>query len=268
MYLGNKVKGFKKFLSNLYLQSSLQLNQKVQASGFMQLNPLKAPLNDTSLITKSSVFVNSFSFNKLDPKWGFDISNNQNTSKALLTYGYQTQSTRGWNLRTRWNLSKSFLLTSTWKKGNNYLFTSSTNFDSSNYSVNQYSVEPDLSYTQKANLRITVGYLYTAKKNDPAYGGESYYSGALNTDAKYNLVSSTSLEAKFTYSGIHYTGNTNSTVSYIMLDGLLPGNNYLWDLDITKKLGSNLELSIQYEGRKPGEGGIINTGRASLRAIL
>ena len=53
-----------------------------------------------------------------------------------------------------------------------------------------------------------------------------------------------------------------------MLDGLLPGRNFLWNLDITKKLGGNLELGIQYEGRKPGEGNTIHTGRASLRAIL
>src|SRR5665213_1661775 len=147
MLLGNKAKGFKKLLSNLFLQTSLQLNQKQQAGGFVQMNPFKAPLSDTSLITRSSVLVNSFSVNKLNPKWGFDVSNNQNTSKALLTYGYQTQSIKEWNLRTRWNLSRSFLFTSQWKKGNNFLLTNTKNFDNSNYNVNQYSMEPDISYT-------------------------------------------------------------------------------------------------------------------------
>jgi hypothetical protein len=268
MLLGSKAKGFKKLISNLFLQTSLQLNQKEQASGFIQMNPFKAPLGDTSLITRTSVWVNSFSFNKMNPKWGFDISNNRNTSKSLLTYGYQTQSLKEWNLRTRWNLSRSFLITSILKKGEDYLFTSSSNFDNSNYDVNRYSLEPDISYTRRANFRITVGYQYTAKKNADIYGGETYYSGSLNTDAKYNLVQSTSLQAKFTYNGIRYSGNTNSTVSYVMLDGLLPGKNYLWNLDLTKKLGNNLELSIEYEGRKPGEGHTIHTGRASLRAIL
>ena len=65
-----------------------------------------------------------------------------------------------------------------------------------------------------------------------------------------------------------YTGAANSTVSYIMLDALLPGKNFLWSMDLTKRLGNNLELNFQYEGRKPGETRTIHTGRASLRALL
>ena len=154
----------------------------------------------------------------------------------------------------RWNISRSFLLNALFKKGTNLLFTNSKNFDNSNYNVKQYSIEPDLSYTRKANLRITLGYKYNHKYNDPADGGDKYNAGSINVDTKYNLVTNTSLQAKFTYTNISYTGNTNSTVSYIILDGLLPGKNYLWNLDFTKKLGNNLELSIQYDGRKPGEG--------------
>jgi hypothetical protein len=79
--------------------------------------------------------------------------------------------------------------------------------------------------------------------------------------------------AKFTYTDISFYGkngstSTSSPVSYVILDGLLPGKNYLWSLDITKKLGGNLEVGVQYEGRKPGEGPTVHTGRASLRAIL
>ncbi len=268
MLLGGHAKGWKKIWSNIYLQSSLQLTQKEQAVGFIELNPFKEPLNDTALITRNSVFSNSFSFNKLNAKWGFDLSNNRNSSKALLTYGYQTQSLQDWNLRTRWNISRSFLFTSIFRTGTTSLLTNSKNFDNSNYDVSQYSLEPSVSFTRKANFRLTMGYRYANKKNVEAYGGETYYSGGLNTEAKYNLVQSTSIQARLTYADIHYTGNTNSTVSYTILDGLLPGKNYLWGLDLTKKLGNNLELNIQYEGRKPGEGHVIHTGRASLRAIL
>ena len=53
-----------------------------------------------------------------------------------------------------------------------------------------------------------------------------------------------------------------------MLDGLATGNNILWTLDFTKRLINNLELTFSYDGRKPGEAKVINTGRASLRALL
>ncbi len=267
-FINPKSKGMKKLLSNIYLQSSLQLNQKEQANGFVQLNPFHAPLTDTSLITRTAIFVNSFSFNKANPKWGFDINNSRNSNKSLLTYGYQTQTLNQWNLRTRVSISKSFLFNTTLTKGINELVTTSKNFDNSNYSLDQYSVEPDISYTRKSNLRITVGYKYNDKKNAPEYGGEKYYSHSVNSDIKFNILQNTSLLGKFTYTDISYNGNANSTVSYVILDGLLPGKNYLWNIDFTKKLGANLELSMQYEGRKPGEGRVVHTGRASLRAIL
>lgn len=269
-----KSTGFKKFLTRLSFQSSLQRSQKEQAQGFVQLNPFKAPLNDTSLITQTSVFVNTFSFNKSSAKFGFDISNSNNGGKTFLTYGYETRLLKEWSLRTRWNLSKAFAVNTTLKQGTNQLFSSSQDFDSSNYNLRQYSLEPDLTYTRGANFRIMVGYKYSSKDNPSNLGGERYSSNALNSEFKYNILQSTSIQATFTYSNILYsainggTPDPNSSVGYVILDGLVPGKNYLWGLNFTKKLGNNLELTIQYEGRKPGEAMTVHTGRASLRALL
>ncbi len=152
------------------------------------------------------------------------------------------------------------------------MISSSKNFDNSNYDIDQYSMEPTLTLTRKANLRLMIGYKFSNKLNSPDYGGDKYSSNTINTEFKYNILQSTSLQAKFTYSNISYTTNsssgTNSPVAYIILDGLVPGKNYLWNVDLTKKLGSNLELNLQYEGRKPGDTRTIHTGRASLRALL
>jgi len=269
-----KSKGLLKVISRSTFQSSLQLTQKEQANGFVQLNPLrKTTLTDTSLITKTMIFTNTFSFNKTSAKWGFDLTNAQNAGKTLLTYGYESKSLKEWTLRTRLNLSRFLIFNTTLKEGVNQLSSSSSDIDSSNYSLMQYSVEPDITYTRKSNLRMMIGYNISNKSNSPLYGGQQFSSGSINSEVKFNILQSTSLLAKFTYTNISFTGknatvNYSSPVSYTILNGLLPGKNYLWSIDLTKKLGGNLELGLQYEGRKPSEGPTVNTGRASLRAIL
>ena len=262
-----------KLLARVILQSSMQLTQKQQARGFVQLNPFKSPLDDTSLITRTIILVNTFSFNRTDPHWGIDISNTRNGTKTLLTYGYEARQLTEWMARGRLNISRIIVFNATLRQGTNQLNNSGSNFDSSNYHLRQFSLEPNLTFTHGANFRIGMGYKISYKTNDPGYGGQKYTSGAYNMDFKYNILQSTSIQSKFTYSDIVYkmkdgAASTTSSVSYVMLEGLLPGKNYLWNIDLTKKLGSNLEFSLQYEGRKAGQTNIVHTGRAALRAIL
>lgn len=263
---------FSKFISRINLQSALQINKKEVAKGLVQFNPFKAPLNDTSLITLNSTFINTFSFNRFSSRWGFDINNARNGSKSLLTYGYESRNLYEWSLRARYNITKWILVDVTGKKGVNELSTSSIKFDNRNYYIRQQSAEPRLSFTGGPNFRVIMGYRY-GEKNNTLGNQEKATSNAMNTEIKYNILESTSLLGKFTYNNISFTSmeatpNPNSTSSYIILDGLQPGKNYLWNLDVSKRLSKNLEMNIQYEGRKPGTSRVVHIGRASVRALL
>lgn len=265
-------KGGKKLLSKINLQSTLQISKKEIAGGIVQLNPFKTPLNDTSLINLTSIFINTFSFNRFSTKWGFDINNTRNNGKAILTYGLETRSLKEWGSRWRWNVSKAIQLDILGKKGNNQLVTGK--FDNRNFNVAQYSIEPRISYTKGTSFRIITSYKYTNKQNKQG-DEERYLSNAIINEIKYNVLSNASILTKFTYSDISYGTpknggvlNPNSTVGYIMLDGLQPGKNYLWNLDITKRLSNTLEMNIQYEGRKPGAAKTVHIGRAALRALF
>lgn len=260
------LKGFQKFVSKTNLKTSLQVNKKSIAKGNTEFSPFKYELADTALIALNTVFLNTFSFNRFSSKWGFDVSNLRNNGKNLLTYGYESRRLNDWVLKFRWNISRSFTIDVNGKKGLTGLYTPS--FANRNYELNIYNVEPRISFIQGTKFRLATGYKFDNKKNNPLYGGEKSSSNSINIETKYNVLQNSSVTGKFTFSNIDYKFPTNTSVSYIMLDGLLPGSNYLWSIDLTKRLLNNLELNFQYEGRKPGSARTVHVGRASIRALF
>jgi hypothetical protein len=152
---------------------------------------------------------------------------------------------------------------------NNDLLTPS--FANRNYTIEESVVEPSLSYVYATKVRVTLSYLYSQKQNKVGFS-ENAKTNALNADIKYNALASSTIAAKFSLNSILFNyipgGDPNSTVGYILLDGLMPGKNYLWNLEFTKRLKGNLELSFQYDGRKPGSTRTVHIGRASLRALF
>ncbi|HEY0679821.1 MAG TPA: hypothetical protein VGD17_16170, partial [Chitinophagaceae bacterium] len=237
--------GFQKFLAKFNVQSSLQVSKKEISDGIVSFNPFSKALNDTSLITLNSIFVNTFSFNRFSSIWGLDLNNVRNSGKSLLTYGYESRRFDEWTVRGRLNLSRMFGMELIGKKGVNTLTTSNPKFDNRNYNIDQYSLEPRLNFTRGSNFRLVVGYRYSDKRNQSG-NNETYSAHSMNNEVKYNILQSTSIQAKFTYTDIRYNSkdpaSLNSTINYILLDGLLPGKNYLWNLDLTKRLSNNLEL--------------------------
>jgi len=265
--VANKIKNikFSKFISRFYIQSSLQTSKKVLSDGSFQINPFENNIHDTALINYTNNYSNTLSFNRSSAAWGIDISNIKNYNKSILTYGLESRQLNDWNIRARVNFKKSFSIEFIQKWTNNDLNT--PQFTNRNYSIQSLISEPKFIYTYLTKFRALASLQIVSKENT-LVGAEKVSSKAFNLEAKYNSIQNTSLLAKFTYNNIMYNGVANSTVSYIMLDGLLPGKNYLWSIEFTKRLNNNFEISFNYEGRKPGESRVINIGRASVRAIL
>jgi len=264
-----KAKGFQKFLTRLSTSSALQINKKDVSTGKFEFNPFTNKLVDTTLLTLSSIFSNTLYFNRTSSVWGMDITHSLNNSKSLLTYGFESHKLRNLNFKTRWNVSRNITTSVVLSSVVNQL--NSLEFTNRNYNIVEKGAEPSVSYIYKTNFRVTLSYTYNDKINTIGYN-EHAINNALTADVKYNVLSNSTVSASFSLNNISFTsdslGSANSTTGYIMLDGLLPGENYLWNFEYTKRLVGNIEISLQYEGRKPGTDRIINTGRASVRALL
>jgi hypothetical protein len=265
----SQARGFRKFLTRISTSSALQISKKeVTPRGYV-FNPFARVLSDTGLLSFNSFLSNTLFFNRVSTVWGFDLSHVVNNGKALLTYGVESRRQRNLTLKARWNISRHITANITGRSLLNVLST--PQFLNRNYTIDQRGYEPALSYIRGTRFRGTLGYNYLYRKNREGFR-EQNLSHILSADVRYNTLNSTSINARFSYNDIRFTfdpgGSSNSAVGYIMLDGLLPGKNYLWNLEFTRRLTGNIELSVQYDGRKPAESRVIHIGRATVRAIL
>jgi hypothetical protein len=258
--------GWKNVITRFNFQSSMQTAKKVLSDGHPEFNPFRGNITDQSLITLNYILSNTISFNRFSTRWGVDATNVISYNKSLLTYGVESRQLNDWTVKGRININRQYTFELIQRFGTNNLLT--PKFANRNYELETYTTEPRLTFTELTKYRVQAAYQFIQKKNGVSYGGEKATSNVFTLESKYNALQNTSLNGRFSYNNISYNGPANTTTSYIMLDGLLPGKNLLWMIDLTKRLANNLELSFQYEGRKPADTRTIHIGRASIRALL
>lgn len=263
--IAGNAKGLFKFLKKFSTSSALQINKKNISSGSFEFNPFSKGLGDTSLISLYSFLSNGIYFNRSSSVFGIDLTHRISGNKAILNYGFESNSFRDLGLKTRWNFVRMLNATLQNNFRRRKLFTPA--FVNRNYDIRELGLQPALTYTYKTDFRASILYDYNRKTNyfDKS---EKSVSNALTAALTYNVFSSGVINARFSLNDISFSGNPNSPVGYILLDGLMPGKNLLWNIELTKRIAGNIEMNLQYEGRKPASTPVIHTGRASLRAIF
>jgi hypothetical protein len=267
VFRGSDIKGFKKFLARFSDQLSLQVGNRLLAvAGYKVYNPFLNAGDDTAIIFTNNAFANTFFFNRTSAIWGLDYNYLSNSGKQLLNFGVEDNNSTQHTGRIRWNLSKSFTFITSQRSG--FRAFSSPFSDNRSYHVDNWSTEPSLTLLVRSVFRFTTSYKHEERRNEKQLGGQFAKIQTVNVDIRFSKPATGALQLKGAYSNIYYDGANNTSVSFIMLDALQKGNNYLWGLTWDRRVGKGIELSLEYEGRLPGNSPVIHTGRMSLRAIL
>jgi hypothetical protein len=137
-----------------------------------------------------------------------------------------------------------------------------------NYEIQFQSYFTEFIYQPNTNFRIGAVSQISMKRNSDEFGSEkgSNYQIALNT--KYNQSQKGSLIGEFKTVLVNFNGNVNSAVGFEMMEGLKPGVNHIWSMGYQRLVSKNLQLSIQYSGRKSEQLRTIHTGGMELRALF
>ncbi len=263
----NSKKKSLRFLSKFATQSTLQIARKtLESSEVLPWNPFQLQVSDTSLVSLAANIRNTLYFNRLDPKYGFEIAMQDSRNRLILTTGYEARRRTEQSIKGRWNPSKKVGTKLFVAQGSRY--NDSEFFETKDYNISFFTIEPELTLLFKEkHTRIQLAYAFSNRQNS-IDAEETALSNDASLNVTYNKVSKSEIRAGFSFVNVNYTGLPNTPVEYAMLEGLQNGKNYLWNLTFERRISRNVLMNISYEGRKTGMNPVVHLGRASVRATF
>jgi hypothetical protein len=259
--------GFKRVVSKFSSLSRIRIQRKTSAfNGFESYNPFNTRIDEVGLINLSMVNKHTLFFNRSNNVVGADYSFEQNQSKQLLANGFDAKSKRSNEVNARLTIKKTVQLLAQAELGKK---TSLVDYTSGrNYEINYWQIKPSIVYQPNTNIRLAFDTRISEKQNSLSFGNEKTNLQQFSVVTKYNTSQKGSLQADLSYIHIEYNGNSNSALAFEMLEALKPGSNFIWSMSLQRSVSRNLQLSIQYNGRKSEGNRTIHAGGMELKAFF
>lgn len=268
-----KKKGFRKFLSRFSAQTAFRSERKTQQDNFLNsLNPFGYNDFDTSLVFSNYSLRQTLYFNRFSSKWAVEVNYNDINNKSIFTNGMDSRSNRYFSSRVRVNITRILAINNEFRYG----FKSNVSELLRTRSFNiQYLETPSEFFIQpNTKWRIALNYRFSSKNNVGFTQDTSIVKGqeAVIHDAgvelKTNFILKGQLSVKFNYINISYNDVENTPLAFEMLEGLRTGSNFTWGASFQRTIGSNLQLSINYDGRKSENANLIHIASMQIRAFF
>lgn len=260
-------KGIRKLVAAFSNQTAYRMNRKTQNSDLnSRFNPIQVEQTDTQLVNLNTSIRNTVYFNRAHQIFGLDYTVQDIRGKTLLSSGIESRSNFFQIYRGRWNITRTFLLESEYKRGLKESDASFTN--TRDYSIDYYSIQPKLTFQPGVSFRISLLYEYLEKANVPDFGGQQTIHQKASILSRFQKVGKGSVLLEVSYISINLNGTVDGTLGYEMLDGLQPGDNGTWQATYQRNIGKYLQLNVSYNGRSSEGNKAIHSGNVRMRAYF
>ena len=221
---------------------------------------------DSHLLSQQRSIRNIIYYDRSNATFWAELSQLETIDKVLLLNGTDARNREQFELKGTYNFNSNWELQAL--SGYEFKRLNSEAFSTRDYQIEGPKVGLTIGYQQQSNYRVRVISLFSELLNAESLGGERSIKKELSTEARYNLVGKSAVQANFSLVNYRYNGAANNTLAYTMLDGLRAGSNYLWRLSLDHSFVNNLQMRLSYDGRKSEKSRTIHLGSASLTAIF
>tara|TARA_B100000809_G_scaffold158781_1_gene156112 strand:+ start:2202 stop:5618 length:3417 start_codon:yes stop_codon:yes gene_type:complete len=255
---------FRKVISHFYNQTSFLIDKKVRRKNdVFIINPFED--HGEEELSSASNFRNALFYNRGKQKFTTTYTFLLTTNRNFLSVGLAEIKLKNHQLNFNHKFWENWLLNLRGTLGENKSLTE--NFESRNYTLDTYQVNPKISYLLNSQTRFDVFYQYLNKENQLS-NFELLTQQKIGVSFAYSNAQKISLNGEFNYINNDFTGNAYSPVAYQMLEGLQPNVNLTWRLLLQKRITKFLDVNLSYFGRKSETFKAVHTGSVQLRAYF
>ncbi len=256
--------GFLKVLSHFYNQTSYVIDRKVKRENdTFNINPFGDAGDDQLGLTLN--FRNALFYNRGKQHFTTSYTYLSTSSSNLLSLGLQENDITSHQFNFNHKLGESWL--ANLKGASGTTKSTSENFESRNYNLDSYEINPKISYLLNNKTRFNIFYQFLNKENSLG-GMEALKQQNLGFSFSYANAEKISINGEFNYIDNGFTGSAFSPVAYQILEGLQPGVNYTWRLLFQKRITKYLDANLSYFGRDSQNSKTVHTGSIQLRAYF
>ena len=256
---------FNNFISKLSLISYMKMTRKTRPDDDTYFLSVFKDLRDTSLVSYNLSFNSTLFFNRGDPAYDIRLGVKKLANKPVHLEGYVIYGLDEYSGAVKYSYKSNLDAMTKIAAGNrNYESQFSLN---RNYSFDYIQLNQELNFIFNRKLGAKLVYSFWNKKNRIGEKEKALLHD-INLTGKILNVNKFNFNISFSYVNIDFTGKKDTPVELAMLDGLKSGNNFLWNIRINKRMKNNLDLILQYDGRKTEGNRTIHTAKMQARATF
>jgi len=254
--------GWKKIFSHFSDQAYFLIDSKTKrGEAKLNLNPFD--YNDDNLLSLDLNVKNSLFFNRGMQKYSMVYTFINSRKKTVFVFGDQDVKLKTNQFQFLHKFGNFWLIDLNGGFSNS--ISKSVSYANRNYELDNVNIHPKISYLPNKNSRLEAFYTFKNKENKLA-SFETLQMHVFGANFQFSNKQKFSISTNVNLYFNEFEGNQNSPVAFQMLEGLQPGTNLTWLLNLQKRLTSYLDLNINYFGRKSENSKTIHTGTMQLRA--
>jgi len=230
-----------------------------------RISPFRIQQNENVLssrnLWKTSFFYNRGGTASLEAGWS------RSNRKQLLLNGFEGMDSYFSYLSATLNAFHDWNFNAFYKRSHNNSY--SDRVDNRDYEFSSNAVVPKITWQGARNIRVSLSYENENKWSPNEAIGGGVLVNSIELSNKLIQAETGIFESKFSYVSVASDLLDNqSPLAYEMFEGLRAGDNYVWNVSLRRKIIGDLNLILQYIGRKSQDQKTIHNGSVQLTALF